>query len=263
MLEIMDRRSDWAAIIALIGGGQEINSGEAGLAEWGRALTNRFCHWQAVIAREMSSGTTISGSTLFPDGTLGVNVIEEPALHLRVNLRSYKAQALSDFVDAVLALDAARARSIFANLTDFPLVLTRELHKARQWLRKRARGSRRVGLIASSGARRIKAHGLDVRTKLDVTNWFLNPAVDVRSSSFLEVPATEFGIQGLELDWAGLCWGGDLTVKDRTWFFQSFKGTKWGDVSNEIRRQYIINKYRVLMTRSRGSGDLGTTRRPI
>lgn len=135
--------------------------------------------------------------------------------------------------------------------SDFPIVLTRDLEKAREWLKRRQRGSRRIGLIASSGGRRLRACGLDVRSELEVENWFLNPMDDVRSSYYLEGPATEFGIQGLELDWTGLCWDLDLVAEENGWRVQAFKGTRWQLVRDSTRRQYVVNKYRVLMTRAR------------
>ena len=125
------------------------------------------------------------------------------------------------------------------------------LTRTREWLKGRRRGHRRIGLVASSGARRLRAHGLDVKTDLEVEDWFLNDREDVRSSHFLEVPATEFGIQGLELDWTGVCWGGDLYPEDDRWVFRAFRGTAWQQVRDPSTRRYIVNKYRVLLTRAR------------
>ena len=168
-----------------------------------------------------------------------------------VSLRSYTAERLAVFLDALLEPNAVRAREIMAGLGEYPIVMTRSLLSARDWLRRRQRGTRRTGLVASSGARRLLAEGLDVTTDLAVDNWFLNPADDVRSSYFLEVPATEFGIQGLELDWVGLCWGSDLLPQGGRWLFRKFRGTSWQYVHDERARTYIVNKYRVLLTRAR------------
>jgi len=143
------------------------------------------------------------------------------------------------------------ARSALASCPEFPIVMTRDFATARGWLKRRQRGSRRIGLIASSGGRRLRAHGLDVRTELDVENWFLNGGSDVRSSYYLETPATEFGIQGLELDWTGLCWDIDLVPNSGDWRIRAFKGTHWQEVRDETRRRYVLNKYRVLLTRAR------------
>ncbi|WP_435018791.1 DNA/RNA helicase domain-containing protein [Tundrisphaera sp. TA3] len=251
LLEVMDRHPDWALVVALVGGGQEINRGEAGLSEWGRAIADRFRHWDVHVSPELKSGTHATGACLFPEVPDGVAITEDRSLHLSVNLRSYRAEVLSEFVDAVLRPDPDRARELAARLDAFPIAWTRDLARARSWLRERRRGSRRIGLVASSGARRLRAHGLDVTAELDVEAWFLNEATDVRSSHVLEVPATEFGIQGLELDWTGVCWGGDLTPESGGWACRSFRGTRWRQVRDAGTRQHVVNKYRVLLTRAR------------
>jgi hypothetical protein len=271
MLETMSRHTGWAVIVALIGSGQEINTGEAGLGEWGRALADNFRHWSVLISpHAVKSDPKGIGNALFetlPDET---NILEDPALHLDVSLRSYKAQAVSEFVSYLLSQQIENARSTLASCSEFPIVMTRDLATARQWLRSRQRGSRRIGLTASSGARRLRAYGLDVRAELDVENWFLNPSSDVRSSYYLETPATEFGIQGLELDWTGLCWDIDLVPNDGDWLIGAFKGTRWQTVRDATRRQYMLNKYRVLLTRAREGmviwvpkGDAADETRPV
>lgn len=137
------------------------------------------------------------------------------------------------------------------HLTGYPIVLTRSLDRAREWLRQRTRGLRRCGLLASSGARRLRPHGITVREPIDVAKWFLQPPEDVRSSNFLELAITEFGVQGLEVDWAGLAWGGDLTRVGAAWRIRSFRGSRWAAVSNASEREFVINRYRVLLTRAR------------
>lgn len=251
LLEVMDRHPDWSVIVALVGGGQEINRGEAGLSEWGRAIVKRFRHWEVFVSPELKVGTHSTGACLFPETPEGIDISEDSSLHLNVNLRSYKAEVLSEFVDAILRLDPERARVLAGRLGDFPVLLTRDLARAKQWLREHQRGHRRVGLVASSGARRLRAYGLDVTADLDVENWFLNGPADVRSSHYLEVPVTEFGIQGLELDWTGVCWGGDLSPDAGRWSCRAFRGTKWQQVRNDSTCRYIVNKYRVLLTRAR------------
>ncbi len=253
LFDIMDRHEGWAAIVALIGSGQEINTGEAGLAEWGRTLNEKFPHWKIFISPELKEGESkIANYKLFdttPDN-LAIKELEE--LHLKVSIRSYKAEKLSEWVEAVLDCDQAKAHFLLDHhLRDYPIFITRNLEIAKQFLRNKNRGFRRTGLIASSGARRLRPLGLDVTVDLDVAMWFLNPKDDVRSSCFLELPATEFAVQGLELDWIGLCWGDDFRKSDGGWSFHSFKGTKWQLERKEDRKQYIKNKYRVLLTRGR------------
>jgi hypothetical protein len=252
MLDIMDRHVGWAVIVALVGSGQEINTGEAGLAEWGRALAGRFRHWTVLISPHVVAGDPDgNGDPLFENPPSEIVLMQDASLHLDVSLRSYKAQAVSEFVAHLLSRETEHARLALASCPEFPILVTRVLDTARDWLKLRQRGSRRIGLIASSGGRRLRAHGLDVRTELDVENWFLNSSSDVRSSYYLETPATEFGIQGLELDWTGLCWDIDLVPDSGGWHMRAFKGTQWQTVRDQTRRRYVLNKYRVLLTRSR------------
>jgi DUF2075 family protein len=253
MLQIMDRHNDWAAIIALIGGGQEINSGEAGLSEWGRAISAGFQDWEIFISHELVKGSySTAGNPLFENIPDGINISEVDELHLQIPIRSYKADKLAEFVERVLLIDSIKARSIKDNfLKEYPLAITRNLGTAKIWLKSKQRGFRRTGLVASSGERRIKPYGLSVTNELDAVSWFLNSEEDVRSSCFLEDPATEFSIQGLELDWCGLCWGADFRMINADWQLWQFKGTKWQSVNSKSKRQFIINKYRVLLTRSR------------
>jgi len=253
LIDIMNRHEGWAAIVALIGGGQEINTGEAGLTEWGRTLGLKFPHWKIFISPELKEGkSNILNHKLFDIAPNHLSITELEELHLKVSIRSYKAEKLSEWVEAVLDCNYAKAQYLLNEyLQDYPILLTRNLDIAKQFLRNKNRGFRRTGLIASSGARRLRPLGLDVSSDIDVAKWFLNPKEDVRSSCFLELPATEFAVQGLELDWAGLCWGDDFRKSNDGWAFYAFKGTKWLHERQEDRMQYIKNKYRVLLTRGR------------
>lgn len=271
ILSTMDRHPDWAVIVALVGNGQEIHDGEAGLPEWGRVLSEEQKHWEVFISPELLSAANRDDKlALFQKIPENLCITTDARLHLNVSLRAYKAKQLSDWVDAVLNKAPHKANSIIADLVDYPILLTRSLETARDWLRKQTQGTRRCGLVASSGARRLRPHAIDVTIDLPVESWFLNPQEDVRSSSFLELAATEFAIQGLELDWIGVCWGDDLRWLNGQWDFHRFLGTKWQRVANETKRKFMINKYRVLLTRARegmviwvpeGSKE-DTTRRP-
>ncbi|WP_295770091.1 DUF2075 domain-containing protein [uncultured Mucilaginibacter sp.] len=253
MFEVMNRHEDWAVIVALVGGGQEINTGEAGLPEWGRVIAQRFNNWTAYISPELKVGDHSTGNlTLFEQQPSNVNIIEAPELHLSVSIRSYKAEGLSRWVNQVLTNNPIAASDTYkTDLIDYNIIITRDLNKAKQWLKDNCLGSRRMGLVASSGARRLRPYGLEVRTEFEEPEWFLNPRDDIRSSYYLEIPATEFGVQGLELDWTGVCWDGDLRRQKGVWEFKSFKGSKWLSVSKKENQTYIINKYRVLLTRAR------------
>jgi DUF2075 family protein len=271
MLQIMNRHDGWAAVIALVGGGQEINRGEAGLSEWGRVLQEQFPHWRVAISPALLTGDHSTASqVLFPDHPAGVRVTSDSYLHLNVSVRAYRAERLSEFVGYLLDNQPERCRQLLATeLRDYPLVMTRDLAAAQAWARARKIGTRRYGIIASSGARRLKAHGYDVQRKIDVANWFLNSERDVRSSYYLEDIATEFDIQGLELDWLIVAWGGDFRYDHGTWHYRQFRGSRWAAVRSEITQAYIKNKYRVLLTRAREGlviwippGDPGDRTRP-
>jgi hypothetical protein len=260
MLSIMDRH-DWAVVVALVGGGQEIHNGEAGLSEWGKTLEEKFPHWRLVASPKALDGdSALSGQTLFSHPIpRSLEITRYSSLHLEVNLRSYRARKVTEWVEAVLNLDPGTAAQIAADLKVFPIAFTRSISEAREWMRERTRGQRRCGFVASSGALRLRADGLELSSGFRQGNrdmyvhWFLAQSPDVRSSNQLEVAASEFECQGLELDWVGVCWGGDLTFDKsaRTWRFRNFAGSRWGDVKNPVDRRYLLNTYRVLLTRAR------------
>ena len=256
VLRIMDRHPKWAVVIALVGGGQEIHDGEAGLAEWGKALS-KYQHWQVLASPEaLKGGETVGGAALF-DGKPSVNrVVEESALHLDVCIRSHQATDLATWVNCVLRGDQGNALQLTKRFERFPVVLSRDLQHAKAWLREHARGQRRCGLVASSGAVRLRAYGIEtsmaIREAYSYAHWFLAPRGDVRSSYQLEVVATEFEIQGLELDIVGLCWGGDFVwdKQSQRWRTLRLVGNRWKGVQGE-KAIRIQNKYRVLLTRAR------------
>jgi len=253
MFEIMNRHQDWAVIVALVGGGQEINTGEAGLPEWGRIIEQKFNHWKVYISHQLKIGDHSTGNlTLFNQQPTNVEIIENPDLHLDVSIRSYKAEKLSSWVNLLLINKPEEAKKIFIDdLTNYKITLTRNLEVAKSWLKSQCKGSRRMGLVASSGARRLRPYGLEVKLDLEAGEWFLNGRNDTRSSYYLEIPATEFGIQGLELDWVGVCWDLDVFRSKNEWDFKTFSGTTWKNVYSPEKRNHAINKYRVLLTRAR------------
>jgi hypothetical protein len=258
VLSIMNRH-EWSVIVALVGGGQEIHKGEAGLAEWGRTLRSKFPKWRVAVSPEaLDGGASVAGHTLFDGERPPSIILEDSSLHLDTTRRSYRAQQVTEWVEAVLRADSTAASNIAKELDSFPLVMTRSLATARDWLRAKTLGLRRCGLVASSGGLRLRAEGLELSSAFRragdlYVNWFLNDPTDVRSSNQLEVAASEFECQGLELDWVGLCWTGDLTFdpENSKWATRSFRGNTWNRVPNELDQQYLINKFRVLLTRAR------------
>ncbi|MFK7756005.1 MAG: DUF2075 domain-containing protein [Flavobacteriales bacterium] len=251
LIDVMNRHSNWCTIVCLIGGGQEINTGEAGLEEWIDSLRNHFSEWNihysnSILDSENYIKSEVSKKWLIEKGTSETN------LHLSVSVRSFRSEKLSHFVHELLDIRLANSKRIYSRIAEaYPIVLTRNLDKGKKWLLEQAKGSERIGLIASSGARRLRPLGIDVKNEISAPNWFLNKSEDIRSSYFLEEVATEFDIQGLEIDWACVAWGGNFHKTSKGWKYQSFKGTKWQNINKQIEREYLKNTYRVLLTRAR------------
>lgn len=251
LISVMDRHSDWCTIVCLIGGGQEINTGEAGLLEWLTALEDRFHDWDVHASALLDD----RHYTVAPEAVRLLRterVTKHPDLHLSVSMRSFRAERLSAFVGVVLDGNAEDAKQLLTELkTRYPIWVTRDLARARGWLRAVSRGSERFGLVASSGAHRLRPEGIHIKSSIDPSSWFLNDRVDVRSSYYVEDVATEFDIQGLELDWVGVCWDADLRYGPSGWESHAFRGTKWQNVRTDERKLYLTNAYRVLLTRAR------------
>ena len=251
LIGAMDRHRGWAVIVCLVGGGQEINTGEAGMEEWLRALRDHYPHWSIYLPDQIAAEDYLP--TMHP-GELGTRVHQRPGLHLGVSIRSFRSEKLSAGIGALLSGDANRARARLADIQPaYPIRITRSLNAAKAWIRRQARGTERYGLLASSGARRLKPLSIVAGgVKGNECNWFLNDDQDVRSSYYLEDAASEFEVQGLELDWAIVVWDGDLIHNGRNgWTFRAFKGSKWQTINKEADQRYRLNAYRVLLTRAR------------
>ena len=251
LISCLDRHDDWAVVVCLVGGGQEINTGEAGIGAWIDAALTDFPHWRLCLSSQLVDSEYGAGSLI--DRVRGLpNVTLRDDLHLAVSMRSFRAESVSLFVKQLLDLDAEAARQTLGEIgARYPLVLTRRVDTAREWLRARARGNERFGLVVSSQAQRLRPHAIDVRAKIDPVHWFLHDKDDVRSSFYLEDAASEFHVQGLELDWAGVVWDGDLRHDGQRWRHFAFKGKRWQHVHRSERRTYLKNAYRVLLTRAR------------
>jgi len=261
---MMERCPEWCVVIALVGGGQEIYDGEAGLAEWGRALARHRTAWAAWVPSEaLEGGTGMARQRLFNETNgEGLTVIRQDALHLAISKRSLRAERYAEWVNLVVTAQADAASLVAAELSEYPVILVRDLSEARVLVRANANAALRVDLLASSGAIRLRAEGIEVsaefRGGIKFPDWFLRPLGDVRSSSQLEVAATEFECQGLELDWCCVCWGGDFVMKpgSASWEFRRVrspagKAPQWYGETSADTREFIRNKYRVLLTRAR------------
>ena len=246
LISCLDRHEDWALIVCLVGGGQEINTGEAGISEWLNAIYESFPHWEVHISPNLIDKEY--------DAVNSVRKIKEKcktnfdeSLHLSVSMRSYRAENVSLFVKQILDLDIEKAKHTYALINKkYPIVITRDLLKAKKWLKEKARGNERYGIVVSSQAQRLKPLAIDVKSPMNPVNWFLDDKNDVRSSYYLEDVATEFQVQGLELDWACVTWDGDFRYSENEWKTFSFIGTKWQNI-----HKYLLNAYRVLLTRAR------------
>ena len=266
LISCMDRHPDWAVIVCLVGGGQEINTGEAGINEWFAALNRSFPHWNVYISSRLTDSEYAAGllsgngveevSTGSGSDRVGHNLVGptefKDELHLAVSMRSFRAENVSLLVKQILDLDIVAARKTLSDLNDkYPIVITRDLAKAKEWLRRQARGTERYGIVVSSQAERLKPHAIDVKTPVDPVQWFLNDKDDVRSSYYLEDVATEFSVQGLELDWVCVTWDADFRHSSGGWHHWKFHGSRWLHINLPHRQLYLKNAYRVLLTRAR------------
>ncbi|MCR5184145.1 MAG: DUF2075 domain-containing protein [Opitutales bacterium] len=251
LISCLDRHQDWAVIVCLVGGGQEINTGEAGIGEWIAALNKDYKHWHIYISDRLTEKEYSEGRVL--ESIENKNRITiEPALHLAVSMRSFRAENVSNFVHNLLESNVAEAKNLLSSLEKYPIVLTRDKNIAKQWLRTQSRGSERYGIIASSAGERLRPEEIVVRLKADVVHWLLDDVNDIRSSLFMEDVATEFDVQGLELDWVCVAWDGDFRYSNGDWQYYQFNGgNKWNNINKPERRLYRKNAYRVLLTRAR------------
>lgn len=251
LIGVMDRHKDWAVIICLIGGGQEINDGEAGLLEWFEALANSFKNWQIYISPNITDSEYMDVgrfSKIVDSNKLNYR----DTLHLSTSIRSFRSEHLSNFVKNLLDLKIEVAKGLLGQLkNNYPLFVTRDLSTAKKWLNSKKRGSERTGLVASSSAIRLKPFAINVKDKIEAENYFLNDEDDIRSSYFLEDVATEFDIQGLELDWVCVAWDANLSLIGNEWLYREFRGSKWNNINSDKNKLYLKNAYRVLLTRAR------------
>lgn len=251
LISCMDRQIDWGVVVCLIGNGQAINKGEAGLKEWIASINRRYQDWDVFMSEFLVESGDIDKEEL---ALIHKQLKPCEDLHLKMSMRSFRSEKVSIFVNQLIALQKNDAAATLKELGNYPIVLTRSLDTAKQWLRKQARGSERYGLLASSKAERLKAISINVRYQPDFVHWFLEDDSDIRSSNALEDTLTEFKVQGLEIDWACVAWDADLRLnKDHTaWqHYQLRSGTMWQNINKPINQEYQINAYRVLLTRAR------------
>lgn len=251
LIRIMDRHQDWAVIVCLVGGGQEIYNGEAGIIDWFRALQKKFRNWHIYLSDKITDSEYVGNSSI-EELLTGCSYSLRPALHLGVSLRSFRSEKLAEFVKLLLDNEPSAAAAVYSELSiHYPIILTRDLDKAKEWIRKKARGTERYGLLASSEGKRLRGIGIWVPSVINHVGWFLNEKDNVDSSYFFEVAASEFKVQGLEIDYSILAWDADLRRSGKGFDYFKFRGTRWNHVNNMQQQKYLKNAYRVLMTRAR------------
>lgn len=251
LISCLNRHPDWAVIVCLVGGGQEINTGEAGIGEWIESINRSFPDWHIYISSRLTD-SEYNAEKILIDLETRRHVVYRDELHLAVSMRSFRAEHVSQLVKQILDLNVVPARQTHEKVRGkYPIVITRDLVKAKKWLKSQARGSERYGIVVSSQAERLKPHAIDVKSPMDPIHWFLDGKDDVRSSYYLEDVATEFHVQGLELDWACITWDADFRYSPNGWEHYSFCGNRWTNIKKAERKQYLKNAYRVLLTRAR------------
>lgn len=249
LISVMDRHEDWAVIIALVGGGQEINVGEAGISGWFNAVQQTFKHWQVYCSPNLFTGEYVRNG-ICADSIKDFR--QEASLHLSTSMRSFRAEKLSSFVHHLIDGNATSAAETYKLIAPyFPIAITRDISKAKAWIKKKTTANRRCGILASSNAIRLKAEGIFVKNTIEPENWFLAEGNDIRSSNFLEDAATEFDVQGLELDWTLVAWDADLRFVEDKFQHWQFKGSNWQARRQPENQRYLENAYRVLLTRAR------------
>jgi hypothetical protein len=251
LISCLDRHDNWATIVCLVGGGQEINTGETGIAAWIEAVTQHFSDWHIYFPPQLkdSEYSALQALDHFEDR---VRLHQCEDLHLAVSMRSFRSEKVSLLIKQILDLDVTDARETLKAIGDaYPIRITRDIQTAKNWLKLHARGSERYGMLVSSQAIRLKPLAIDIRAEIDPIHWFLDGKEDIRSSYYLEDAATEFQVQGLEVDWACVVWDGDFRMGSRDWIYKSFVGDRWNNINKPERKIYLKNAYRVLLTRAR------------
>ena len=251
LISCLDRHKDWAAIVCLVGGGQEINTGEAGIAAWIEAITQGFPNWHIYFPPQLKD-SEYSALQVLNDFKGRARLHECESLHLAVSMRSFRSEKVSLLIKQVLDIDVVHAKQTQKEIEkDYPICITRDIQTAKRWLKQKARGNERYGMLVSSQAIRLKPLAIDIRAEIDPIHWFLDGKEDIRSSYYLEDAATEFQVQGLEVDWACVVWDGDFRMGPNDWIYKSFTGDKWKNINKPERQKYLKNAYRVLLTRAR------------
>lgn len=253
LVDIMNRHEKWAVIVCLVGLGQDIYDGEVGINEWFRTCIEDFPDWEMFYSSKIF--TQIEDKNIDKEAIINCSRCHQKKhLHLDTSIRSFRSNNQSKFIDNLLNNEPEKAKILYDEIFEkYPIYITRDIKLAKKWARSQVRGSQRCGVLASSGAQRLKPEGIYVPKQIDHVKWFLAESNDIRSSNMMEIVASEFKVQGLEIDWAVVCWDADLRRKEDNdnWDYYSFRGTRWNKRNKPEMQRYLINSYRVLLTRAR------------
>lgn len=253
LVDIMNRHEKWAVIVCLVGLGQDIYDGEVGINEWFRTCIEDFPDWEMFYSSKIF--TQIEDKNIDKEAIINCSRCHQKKhLHLDTSIRSFRSNNQSKFIDNLLNNEPEKAKILYDEIFEkYPIYITRDIKLAKKWARSQVRGSQRCGVLASSGAQRFKPEGIYVPKQIDHVKWFLAESNDIRSSNMMEIVASEFKVQGLEIDWAVVCWDADLRRKEDNdnWDYYSFRGTRWNKRNKPEMQRYLINSYRVLLTRAR------------
>jgi len=232
-------------VVALLGHNQFINAGEVGTGAWIHAA--RRHGWRCVVAHETAELLSDADrEALRSSGSRDVL----KAGHLKQSLRYYRNTRIEEWVAAVLDGDAEAARRVAKTFDAADTVwLTRSLQDGKSWIRNHRVGEQRGGIVGSGNGGRLAAEGLFVGLKPSIADWMLKPDGDIRSSNMLETIQNQYQIQGLEIDWALVCWDLDLRRGNGGWAAHKLSGTKWQ--AKPASLDVAKNGYRVLLTRAR------------
>lgn len=239
----------WAIAVVLLGEGQEINTGEEGIETWAKAVVNRN-----LINRDTWSLTTPHPVRTKDLGLSNFKI--DLDLQLKTIRRTNNAADVSGWVEQFLSANFQEAGRMKEKFGEFPIFITRDLNVAKNWLKNSAaKDVSRAGLVASSRSKRLVTYGVDAvaeaNRSFNWAGWYLNNLPNLNSSSALEVAATEYKCQGLELDWVGVCWSWDMVFVSGAWQARTLDSAKANWTITKKKAIFQINAYRVLLTRSR------------
>jgi len=243
---------EWGVIIALVGLGQDIHTGENGLGVWFKSLLEKNTDWEIKLSKEIFNQAADNISSYKEVLLKNKRVSDCDGLYLRTCIRTPRAKNLSDFSEALLNNQPEKAKMALPRFDDYPICITRSLQTAELYLLANRKRKERCGKLCSSNSKILGriSHSFDNIDTWHFANWMLDEN-GRDSSNSLTFSASEFNIQGLELDWGLLGWDMDMYYFKGKWNQQKMLTPKRFCESSDIVKKHILNTYRVLLTRAR------------